>query len=319
MKSNTNYNNSLTIGIDIGGTNTVFGLVDHMGNCLSHDSIKTSHFNVVEDFVDAVCLKLNKLIAVQNGVEIIGVGIGAPNGNYFSGNIEFAPNLNWKGIIPLSKLFEERLNIPTTLTNDANAAALGERIYGAAKGVDDFVMITLGTGLGSGFVANGELIYGHDGFAGELGHTTVEKNGRLCGCGRNGCLETYVSATGIVRTAKEFLDKSSNSSLADLDVITSKSISDAAIAGDKLALEIFDFTAEKLGFSLANTVAITSPKLIVLFGGLAQSGDLLIKPTKKYLEKYVLSIFKNKIEIVPSKLNASDAAILGASALAWKH
>ena len=319
MKSNTNYNNALAVGIDIGGTNTVFGLVDHTGNLLSHDSIKTSHFQLVEDFVDAVCLKLNKLIADQTDVEIIGVGIGAPNGNYFTGNIEFAPNLNWKGIIPLSKLFEERLNIPTTLTNDANAAALGERIYGAAKGIDDFVMITLGTGLGSGFVVNGELVYGHDGFAGELGHTIVEKNGRKCGCGRNGCLETYVSATGIVKSAKEFLKKSSNSSLASLDIITSKSISDAAIAGDKLALEIFDFTAEKLGFSLANTVAISSPKLIVLFGGLAQSGDLIIKPTKKYLEEYVLSIYKNKIEIVSSKLDASDAAILGASALAWEQ
>ena len=311
--------NALAVGIDIGGTNTVFGLVDYMGRCISHDSIKTSHFKFVEDFVDAVCLKLNILIADQNGVEIIGVGIGAPNGNYFTGNIEFAPNLNWKGVIPMSKLFEERLNIPTTLTNDANAAALGEQIYGAAKGVDDFIMVTLGTGLGSGFVVNGKLVYGHDGFAGELGHTIVEKNGRLCGCGRNGCLETYVSATGIVQSAKEFLKRSSNSSLESIDVITSKSISDAAISGDKLALEIFDFTAEKLGFSLANTVAISSPKLIVLYGGLAQSGDLLIKPTKKYLEEYVLSIFKNKIEIVPSKLNASDAAILGASSLAWKN
>ncbi|PDH47930.1 MAG: glucokinase [Bacteroidetes bacterium MED-G21] len=311
--------NVLAVGIDIGGTNTVFGLVDYLGNCVSHDSIKTSHFELVEDFVDAVCLKLTKLIADQADAEIIGVGIGAPNGNYFSGNIEFAPNLNWKGIIPLSRLFEEQLNIPTTLTNDANAAALGERIYGAAKGVDNFVMVTLGTGLGSGFVVNGDLVYGHDGFAGELGHTIVEKNGRLCGCGRRGCLETYVSATGIVKSAKEFLKKSSNSSLSDLQFITSKSISDAAIAGDKLALEIFDFTAEKLGLSLANTIAISSPKLIVLFGGLAQSGDLLIKPTKKYLEEYVLSIYKNKIEIVSSKLNASDAAILGASALAWKH
>jgi glucokinase len=311
--------NLLAVGIDIGGTNTVFGLVDYLGNCVSHDSIKTSHFELVEDFVDEVCLKLTKLITDQDDAEIIGVGIGAPNGNYFSGNIEFAPNLNWKGIIPLSKLFEEQLNIPTTLTNDANAAALGERIYGAAKGVDDFVMVTLGTGLGSGFVVNGDLVYGHDGFAGELGHTIVEKNGRLCGCGRRGCLETYVSATGIVKSAKEFLKKSSNSSLADLQFITSKSISDAATAGDKLALEIFDFTAEKLGLSLANTIAISSPKLIVLFGGLAQSGDLIIKPTKKYLEEYVLSIYKNKIEIVSSKLDASDAAILGASALAWQQ
>lgn len=318
MKSNTNYNNALAVGIDIGGTNTVFGLVDYTGNLVSHDSIKTSHFQLVEDFVDAVCFKLNKLIIDQTDVEIIGVGIGAPNGNYFSGNIEFAPNLNWKGIIPLCKLFEERLNIPTTLTNDANAAALGERIYGAAKGVNDLVMVTLGTGLGSGFVVNGELVYGHDGFAGELGHTIVEKNGRQCGCGRKGCLETYASATGIVRTAKEFLTKSNDSLLSDEEEITSKSIADAAQKGDELALSVFDFTAEKLGFSLANTIAISSPELIVLFGGLAQSGDLIIKPTKKYLEEYLLTVFKNKVAIVPSKLLASDAAILGASSLAWQ-
>ena len=302
-------------GIDIGGTNTIFAWVSEAGDILWSNSVSTTTFATAKALVSEVCdqLKSNLL------GEAVGLGVGAPSANFYTGCIEHAPNLNWGDIVPLQQYFEVEMQLPTIVTNDANAAAIGEQVYGVAKGMKDFMMVTLGTGLGSGFVANGELIYGHDGFAGELGHTTVEKNGRLCGCGRNGCLETYVSATGIVRTAKEFLDKSSNSSLADIDVITSKSIYDAAIAGDKLALEIFDFTAEKLGFSLANTVAITSPKMIVLFGGLAQSGDLLIKPTKKYLEKYVLSIFKNKIEIVPSKLNASDAAILGASALAWKQ
>ena len=235
------------------------------------------------------------------------------------GTIDFAPNLNWKGVVPLVQLFEEHFLFPVVLTNDANAAAIGERIYGAAKGINDFVMVTLGTGLGSGFVVNGNLVYGHDGFAGELGHTIVEKNGRECGCGRKGCLETYASASGIVRTAKEFLENSNNSLLADVKELSSKSIADAALKGDALALEIFDYTAEKLGFSLANTVALTSPKLIVLFGGLAQSGDLILKPTKKYMEAYLLNIYQNKVAIVPSKLKASDAAILGASALAWQN
>jgi len=247
------------------------------------------------------------------------MGIGAPNGNYYTGSIDFAPNLKWEGVIPLVDLFTEYFDFPIKLTNDANAAAMGERIYGAAKYADDFVMVTLGTGLGSGFVVNGNLVYGHDGFAGELGHTIVEKNGRDCGCGRKGCLETYASASGIVRTAKEFLENSNNSLLSCLSEITSKSIADAAHKGDKLALDIFDYTAEKLGFSLANIVAISSPKLIVLFGGLAQSGDLIIKPTKKYMEAYLLNIYQNKVDILPSKLKASDAAILGASALAWQN
>ena len=309
----------LALGIDIGGTNTVFGLVDEQGNCLAQNSLKTTDFPLVEDFVANVVKEINLLISTQNSIEIIGMGIGAPNGNFYTGSIDFAPNLKWKGRIPLAKLFAAYFNFPVFLTNDANAAAIGESIYGAAKEVNDFIMVTLGTGLGSGFVVNGNLVYGHDGFAGELGHTIVEKNGRSCGCGRKGCLETYASASGIVITAKEFLLHSNNSVLADLNEITSKSIADAALKGDQLALDIFDFTAEKLGFCLANTVAISSPKLIVLFGGLAQSGDLIIKPTKKYLEAYLLNIYQNKVEILPSKLKASDAAILGASALAWQN
>ena len=308
----------LAVGIDIGGTNTVFGLVDENGVCLKQDSVKTGDYEQVENFVQTVQGKVKTLISDFEGADIIGMGIGAPNANYYTGTIEFAPNLKWKGIVPLVDLFKNHFNFPIALTNDANAAAMGERIYGAAKGVNDLLMVTLGTGLGSGFIVNGEIAYGHDGFAGELGHVTVEKNGRLCGCGRRGCLETYASATGIVRTAKEFLAENNNSSLADLEEITSKSIADAANNGDELALKIFDYTSEKLGFALANTVAITSPKLIVLFGGLAQSGDLILKPTKKYMEDYLLKIFKNKIDIVPSQLKAADAAILGASSLAWQ-
>jgi glucokinase len=266
-----------------------------------------------------VSKEVNVLIDSLDYTEIIGMGIGAPNGNYYTGTIDFAPNLKWEGVVHLVDLFKKHFNFPVYLTNDANAAAIGERIYGAAKGIDDFVMVTLGTGLGSGFVVNGNLVYGHDGFAGELGHTIVEKNGRTCGCGRKGCLETYASASGIVRTAKEILENSNSSLLSDLNEITSKSIASAAIEGDQLALDIFDYTAEKLGFSLANTVAISSPKLIVLFGGLAQSGDLIIKPTKNYMEDYLLNIYKNKVDIVQSKLKASDAAILGASALVWQN
>ena len=309
----------LAIGIDIGGTNTVFGIVDENGNCLAQNAIKTSNYPQVSEFVAVVSKEVNVLIDSLDYTEIIGMGIGAPNGNYYTGTIDFAPNLKWEGVVHLVDLFKKHFNFPVYLTNDANAAAIGERIYGAAKGIADFVMVTLGTGLGSGFVVNGNLVYGHDGFAGELGHTIVEKNGRTCGCGRKGCLETYASASGIVRTAKEILENSNSSLLSDLNEITSKSIASAAIEGDQLALDIFDYTAEKLGFSLANTVAISSPKLIVLFGGLAQSGDLIIKPTKNYMEDYLLNIYKNKVDIVQSKLKASDAAILGASALVWQN
>jgi glucokinase len=309
----------VAVGIDIGGTNTVFGLVDERGNCLSQNAIKTADFPNALDFVSEVSVEIKKLITVNSLVEVIGMGIGAPNGNFYTGTIDFAPNLKWEGVVHLVKLFKDYFDFPITLTNDANAAAIGERIYGAAKHVDDFVMVTLGTGLGSGFVVNGNLVYGYDGFAGELGHTIVEKNGRACGCGRNGCLETYASASGIVRTATEFLESNSSSILSTQENLSSKSIAEAAAQGDQLALDIFDYTAEKLGFSLANTVAISSPKLIVLFGGLAQAGELIIKPTKKYMESYLLNIYQNKVAIVPSQLKASDAAILGASALAWQR
>lgn len=308
------------VGIDIGGTNTVFGLVNNSGDCIIQNSIKTTDYSDVDEFVKTLSFEIKNLIDQIDAAEIIGMGLGAPNGNYFNGSIEFAPNLNWEGVVPLVKLFSNYFDFPVFLTNDANAAAIGERIYGVAKDVDNFVMVTLGTGLGSGFVVNGDLVYGHDGFAGELGHTIVEKGGRLCGCGRKGCLETYASATGIVKTAREFIKKATRSTvLTDTDNLTSKTIADAANSGDKLALEVFDYTAEKLGFSLANTVAITSPELIVLFGGLAQSGDLISKPTKHYMESYMLKIFQHKVAIKSSKLKSSDAAILGASALAWQN
>ena len=310
-------NNKLSIGIDIGGTNTVFGLVDIHGVCISQDKIKTSDFPIVDDFVSLVSLKIKELISKSPSSKIVGMGIGAPNGNYYKGTIDFAPNLKWKGVIPLVKLFSKHFDIPIILTNDANAAAMGEYIYGAAKGIDDFVMVTLGTGLGSGFVVNGEIVYGHDGFAGELGHTIIEINGRSCACGRKGCLETYASATAIVRTAKELIGAGGQSSLSALVEITSKSISEAAKMGDKIALKVFDMTAEKLGFALANTVAITSPKLIVLFGGLAQSRDLIVKPTQEYMESYLLDVYRDKVKIVPSQLKGARAAILGASSLVW--
>lgn len=309
---------NLAIGIDIGGTNTIFGLVDETGNCIIQKSLKTTDYIEASTFVEAVSAELNHMINAQSS-SIIGMGIGAPNGNFFTGSIDFAPNLKWQGKIPLTELFSRHFDFPIFLTNDANAAAIGERIYGAAKGIDDFVMVTLGTGLGSGFVVGGDLVYGHDGFAGELGHTIVEKEGRDCGCGRKGCLETYASATGIVTTARQFMNEHPNSLLHLLDTITSKDIAEAAIKGDQMALDIFNYTADKLGFSLANTVAISSPKLIVLFGGLAQAGDLILKPTQKYMEQYLLNIFQNKVKIVTSKLKASDAAVLGASALAWQN
>ena len=316
MNNKTN-NNELSIGIDIGGTNTVFGLVNIHGVCISQDKIKTSDFPNVQDFVNFVSLKIKKLISQIPSSYIKGMGIGAPNGNFYSGTIDFAPNLKWNGVIPLVKLFSKHFEIPIILTNDANAAAMGEHIYGAAKGIDDFVMVTLGTGLGSGFIVKGEMVYGHDGFAGELGHTIIEINGRTCGCGRNGCLETYASASGIVITAKELIEAGYQTSLSSLSEITSKSISEAAKRGDEISLKVFDMTAEKLGFALANTVAITSPKLIVLFGGLAQSRDLIVKPTQEYMEHYLLDIYKNKVKIVTSQLKGSHAAILGASSLVW--
>ena len=296
----TNMEKPYVVGMDIGGTNTVFGVVDQRGNVLATDSIKTQLYPTIEEYVDAVCDKLLPLIDSQGGVgKIKGMGVGAPNGNYYKGTIEMAANLPWKGIIPLAALFEERLGVPVALTNDANAAAIGEMTYGAARGMKDFIMITLGTGVGSGIVVNGQLLYGHDGFAGELGHVIVRReNGRQCGCGRKGCLETYCSATGVARTAREFLVARSEPSLLreiPAEEIVSKDVYDAAVKGDKLAQEIFEFTGTILGEALADFIAFSSPEAIVLFGGLAKSGDYIMNPIQKAMDETVMKIYKGPL------------------------
>lgn len=319
---NTNMEKPYVVGIDIGGTNTVFGIVDARGSILCSSSIKTQAYDDVNDYADAVCKNLLPLIESIGGKDKIkGIGVGAPNGNFYNGTIEFAPNLPWKGIIRLADMIEERLNIPTALTNDANAAAIGEMTYGVARGMKDFIMITLGTGVGSGIVINGQMVYGHDGFAGELGHTIIRRGGRPCGCGRRGCLETYCSATGVARTAREFLAERTDESLLrqiPVEEITSKDVYDAAVKGDKLAIEIFNFTGTILGESLADAIAFSSPEAIVLFGGLAKSGEYLMKPLLKSLDENVLNIYKGKTKILISELKDSDAAVLGASALGWE-
>lgn len=312
-------NERLALGIDIGGTNTIMGLVDKRGNIREYAKISTKAHDQIDDYIDALYDTLQPILKRCEG-KIAGIGVGAPNGNIYSGTIEFAPNLPWKGIIPIGELLNKKFEVPVRVTNDANAAAEGEMAYGAAKGLKNFIMITLGTGLGSGVVINGEMVFGHDGFAGELGHVIVERNGRLCGCGRHGCLETYASATGIVRTAKDLMrdtDIQSKLRLLNAQKLTSKDIGEAAAQGDLLALEAMDYTARVLGESLANFVAFSAPEAFILFGGLANAGDLIMKPTKKYMEENMLNIWKDKVKILRSDLNESDAAILGASALAW--
>lgn len=310
-----------TVGIDIGGTNTVFGIVDEQGHILSHDGIKTKDYPDINVYADTVAGHLRSLIEAAGGIELInGIGVGAPNANYYTGQIEQAPNLPWKGTIPLARMLRERLTLPVTLTNDANAAALGEMTYGVAHGMKDFIMITLGTGVGSGIVINGRLVYGHDGFAGELGHVIVRRGGRLCGCGRRGCLETYCSATGIVRTVHEMLSSTDTPSLLrdiPLDKVTSKDIYDAAEQGDKLALEIFRFTGTVLGEAFADFIAFSSPEAIVLFGGLVKAGEYIMAPIREAMDANVMSIYKGKTRLLTSALKDSDAAVLGASALAW--
>ena len=289
---------------------------------MASDSIKTQEHENIDEYVDAVCKKLIPLLQQFGGADKFkGMGVGAPNGNYYKGTIEFAPNLPWKGVIPLAAMFEDKLGIPTALTNDANAAAIGEMTYGAARGLRDFIMITLGTGVGSGIVVNGQLVYGHDGFAGELGHVIVERDGRTCGCGRKGCLETYCSATGVARTAREFLVARSEPSLLreiPAEEIVSKDVYDAAIKGDKLAQEIFEYTGTILGRALADFIAFSSPEAIILFGGLAKAGDLIMKPIQKAMDENVLKIYAGKTKLLLSQLKDADAAVLGASALGWE-
>ena len=312
------------IGVDLGGTNTVFGIVDKDGNVVCEGAIKTQEYTAVEDFVEAGCECLKPLIEKVGGIENIqGMGIGAPNGNFYSGTIEHAPNLPWKGVVPLADMFKKKLGVPVSLTNDANAAAIGEMTYGVARGMKNFIVITLGTGVGSGIVINGQLVYGHDGFAGELGHVTMVRGeeGRLCGCGRKGCLEAYCSATGVARTAREALSSAdAESSLCEipLDKITSLDVALAAEKGDELAIEIFRCTGEMLGAACADFAAFSSPEAFIFFGGLTKSGDLIMEPIKDAYDKYVLPIFRGKAKFLVSGLMDSNAAVLGASALGWE-
>ena len=306
----------------MGGTNTVFGIVDARGNVISKGAIKTDNPDI-NDYVLNLKTELTKLIVAAGGIEKIkGIGAGCPNGNYYTGNIEFAPNLPWKGVVPFATLLSEAFGIPAAITNDANAAAVGEMTYGVARGMKNFIMITLGTGVGSGIVIDGKIVYGHDGFAGELGHVrVVRNNGRLCGCGREGCLETYSSATGVARTAREFLemsDKQSSLRLVEPKMITSKDVFDAAMQDDELAKEVFEYTGKILGEAFADFIAFSAPEAIILFGGLAKSGDLILKPVVENMEKNLLAIWKGKVKVLFSALKEADAAVLGASALAWE-
>jgi glucokinase len=308
----------LALGIDIGGTNTSFGLVDRRGNILAKGKMATTGHGTVGQYIEALKQQVAPILA-NAGQSIVGVGVGAPNANFYTGEIGHAPNLPWRGVIPLAKLMTEAFNSKTTITNDANAAALGEMMYGAARGMKDFVIITLGTGVGSGFVANGQLIYGHDGFAGEIGHVIAVRDGRPCGCGRNGCMERYASATGICITAEEWLKERNDETLLRQyqGRVAAHDIHQAALAGDKLALEIFEYTGRILGQTLADAVAITSPEAFIFFGGLAKSGDLLLKHVHRYMEDNLLVVYKNKVKLLMSELPDADAAILGASALVW--
>ena len=301
------------IGIDMGGTNTVFGIVDARGVVLTSDSIKTKKHSNINDYIDELYTETMRLVrAIDAEGKIFGIGVGAPNANYFTGMIEDG----------VAQLLSDKFGIPVAITNDANAAAIGEMTYGAARGLKDFIMITLGTGVGSGIVINGQLVYGHDGFAGELGHVIVKRNnGRLCGCGRAGCLETYCSATGVARPAREFLEiRTEPSVLRDIpvDAITSKDVYDAAMNGDKISKEIFEYTGTILGEALADFTAFSSPEAFVLFGGLAKSGELLLKPLRESMERNMLSIYKGKVKVLLSELREADAAVLGASALGWE-
>jgi len=313
----------LVIGIDVGGQTTKCGVVDARGSVLAQTVIRTDTYDVVEPYIAELAEALNRIVAEAKGEgRIRGIGVGAPNGNFYTGTIESAPNLKWgHNRVEFAKLLSEQMNgIPVSLTNDANAAAVGEMTYGAARGMKNFIMITLGTGVGSGIVINGEVVYGHDGFAGELGHTcAVRNNGRACGCGKTGCLEAYCSATGVARTAREWLEMTDEPSvLRSLENISSKDVYEAAKDGDKLALKIFEYTGKILGQKFADFIEFSAPEAIVLFGGLARAKEFLTEPIQKSMDANVLPLWRGKVKLVYSQLKESDAAILGASALAWE-
>ncbi len=309
------------IGVDIGGTNTKYGMVNHRGVISHSGRMSTSAYETAEAFVEALHAALLPAIGAIGKENIKGIGIGAPNANYYTGSIEHSPNLNWKGIVPFAGFISEQFDLPCSITNDANAAAVGELMYGAARGMKDFIVITLGTGVGSGIVAGGELVYGHDGFAGELGHTIIRYGGRQhWSTGLYGTLEAYASATGIVITAREMLAETDKPSLLqqyEADAIDSKAVYDCAMQGDEVAKEVYRFTGQVLGEALANFVMFSSPEAIILFGGVTKAGDMIMLPVREHMEKNLLAVFKNKVNITFSELNEADAAILGASALVW--
>ncbi len=309
----------IVAGIDIGGTFTKYGLVNEYGKILKHGKVPTTDFATAKSFAAAISKIVLQEAAKFKDAELDGIGIGTPNGNYYTGTIEFAPNLRWKGIIPLAKLFMDETRLPVALTNDAKAAAIGEMVFGAAKNLKHFYFITLGTGLGSGIVVDGKIVYGHDGFAGEMGHTIVMENGRSCGCGRKGCLEQYCSATGITRTYLELISESGKKLKVASEKIDSKFIYEKYQQGEKEAKEAFEFTGHILGIALANACCYTSPEAIFLFGGLTKSGDAIFKPVKKSFKKNLLKIYQGKTKILPSSLPESEAAILGAASLIWNE
>ncbi len=309
-------------GMDIGGTNIIFGLVDRSGNVLAEDRIKTAEYPDFRKFVKATSAAIDKMMENKKDLKLAALGIGAPNANYHKGTIELAPNLPWKGIVPLVEYMKSEINVPVVATNDANAAAMGEMIFGGAKGMKNFIVLTLGTGLGSGIVINGEVVYGHTSFAGELGHTIIVPGGRECGCGRKGCSETYASASGLVRTVLNMLSEMRiDSKLRDIppSQLTSKLIVDAANENDPVALKAIDYTAEMLAFGISNAIVFSSPEAVFLFGGLVKAGEILLAPVRKYVDNTVMPIFKGTVKILPSGISESNAAVLGAAALAWSE
>ncbi|MDY3537325.1 ROK family protein [Riemerella anatipestifer] len=311
----------MALGIDIGGTNTKFGLVNYRGEILGKGRIKTD-YDEIDDFINALYKEIELILEQHNAKDqLAGIGIGAPNGNYYKGTIENAPNLNWKGIVPLAEKITAKFGVPCKVTNDANAAAYGEMMFGAARGMKNFIMITLGTGVGSGVIANGQLVYGHDGFAGELGHTIVKPGGRKhWSTGSEGSLEAYASATGIAITAKKMRAEFPESMLNNYpeEQINAKTVHECALAGDPTAIEVFRYTGQKLGEALANFVMFSSPEAILLFGGVIKAGDFILKPTRLHMERNLFPIFRGKVKLVFSELDEADAAILGASSLVWE-
>jgi len=312
----------ITVGVDIGGTNTKFGITDRNGQILFQDKLSTQAFDDFADFIESLSAKIKTVLALEADYQLVGIGVGAANGNYYNGTIEHATNLKWKGIIPLADLLKKQFDVPVLVTNDANAAAVGEMVYGAAKHMRDFIVITLGTGLGSGIISNGQLVNGKHGFAGEIGHTTVNYAGRYCNCGKRGCLETYVSATGIKRTVYKLLaDHLEQSELRGIsfDNLHTKMITEAAHRGDTVALAAFEYTGRILGTKLAETVVHTDPEAIFLFGGLSLAGDLIFNPTIKHMEANLMPVFRGKVRVLPSGLQNQAAPILGASSLVWNY